>query len=137
MEKHFTLTDEQFELQFQDATLEPQLFTHEAHIRLAWIHLDQYGVEQAIQNVTSQLKNYVKVLGASDKYNETLTIAAIKAVHHFYLRSPKGSFQDFILINHRLKENFKELMYAHYSTHILSSEYAKMYYIEPELIPFD
>lgn len=137
MEKHIELTDEQFEQQFQEATLDPQLFTHEAHVRLAWIHVQKYGMEQAVQNVITQLQAYVETLGATDKYNETLTVAAVKAVYHFYLRTEQGSFQDFILKNKRLKENFRELMNAHYSTDIFKSEAAKKHFLEPELLPFD
>lgn len=137
MEKHVELTDEQFEQQFQEATLDAHLFTHEAHVRLAWIHVKKYGIELAIQNVTTQLRAYVKTLGATDKYNETLTVAAVKAVYHFYLRTEHVSFQDFILKNKRLKENFRELMNAHYSTDIFRSEVAKKHFLAPELLPFD
>jgi hypothetical protein len=137
MEKHVELTDEQFEQQFQEATLDAHLFTHEAHVRLAWIHVKKYGIELAIQNVTTQLRAYVETLGATDKYNETLTVAAVKAVYHFYLRTEHVSFQDFILKNKRLKENFRELMNAHYSTDIFRSEAAKKHFLAPELLPFD
>jgi hypothetical protein len=137
MEKHVELTDEQFEQQFQEATLDAHLFTHEAHVRLAWIHVKKYGIEQAIQNVTTQLRAYVETLGATDKYNETLTVAAVKAVYHFYLRTEHVSFQDFILKNKRLKENFRELMNAHYSTDIFRSEAAQKHFLAPELLPFD
>ncbi|RDB02764.1 hypothetical protein [Runella aurantiaca] len=137
MEKHFELTDEQFEQQFHDSLLALDLFTHEAHVRLAWIHVKKYGVEQALQNITTQLRAYVETLGATDKYNETLTVAAVKAVYHFYLRTEKGSFQEFILKNRRLKENFRELMNAHYATDIFRSPAAKKHFLAPELLPFD
>jgi len=137
MEKHFTLDDRTFEQQFADCTLDPALFSHEAHLRLAWIHLTQYGVDQAIQNICAQLKNFTAALGAQDKYNETVTIAAIRAVYHFMLRSQTDNFQDFIIENSRLKTAFKQLLYSHYSTDIFTSERAKREYLEPELLAFD
>lgn len=137
MEKHFELNDLTFEQQFADCTLDPTLFSHEAHLRLAWIHLTKYGVDQAIQNICAQLKNFTAALGASDKYNETVTIAAIRAVHHFMLRSQTNHFQDFIIENPRLKTAFKQLLYTHYSTDIFTSERAKREYLEPELLAFD
>ena len=42
MEQHYTLTDNEFEKQFQTSSLDPAIFTHEAHLRLAWIK--QIGV---------------------------------------------------------------------------------------------
>jgi hypothetical protein len=42
-ELHFSLTDIEFENQFENGTLKPELFSHEAHVRLAWIHIKKYG----------------------------------------------------------------------------------------------
>lgn len=137
MEAHFALTDPEFEQQFARCSLDPSLFGHEAHLRLAWIHIQKYGVDQAIENVTQQLQEFVASLGASDKYNETVTVAAIRAVYRFMLKSETNTFQDFILENPRLKYNFRELLACHYQTDIFSSERARKYYLEPELLPFD
>ena len=103
MESHYNLNDEQFLKQFESAALQPDLFNHEAHLRLAWLHIDRFGLERAIDNVTSQLKNYTKTLGAEDKYNETVTVAALKAVYHFMLKSESKNFRDFIHEFPRLK----------------------------------
>ncbi len=81
MENHFDLSDLEFEKQFENCALNPELFSHEAHLRLAWIHVTQYGEEKAIENVTRQLMNFVDFLGARAKYNHTLTIAAVKATN--------------------------------------------------------
>lgn len=137
MEKHYELNDSIFEEQFAACTLDPALFSHEAHLRLAWIHLCKYGIDQAISNICLQIQRYAASLGAHDKYNETVTIAAIRAVYHFMLRSETDNFQDFIAENSRLKTSFKQLLNSHYRTDIFSSERAKKEYLEPELLPFD
>jgi len=82
MEAHVELSDEVFEKQFKNCELNPALFSHEAHLRLAWIHIKKQGVEKAIENVCGQLLNFVEFAGAGDKYNKTLTIAALRAVYH-------------------------------------------------------
>lgn len=137
MKDHFELSDQEFEKQLETGTLNPKIFNHEAHIRLAWIHIHKYGVNQAINNITHQLKRYVASLGASEKYNETVTIAAIKAVNHFMVRSTTQDFLHFISENHRLKNNFKELLNSHYHINIFESNDAKKNFLEPELLPFD
>ena len=48
MEPHYALSDPEFEKQFESAVLDPKFFSHEAHLRLAWIHVTKYGVERAI-----------------------------------------------------------------------------------------
>lgn len=137
MKTHFELDDHAFERQLEDCTLPAEVFTHEAHLRLAWIHINTYGIEKAIENIRLQLVSYVDALGARDKYNETLTVAAIRVVYHFMLQSKSKNFQDFITEFPRLKYNFKELIHSHYGVDIFSSTRAKQKYLEPDLLPFD
>jgi hypothetical protein len=137
MENHFELTDVEFENQFSNCSLDPTVFNHEAHLRLAWIHVSKYGTDKAIENITNQLQNFVASLGAGDKYNKTVTISAIRAMHHFMLKSETTDFKNFISENPRLKNNFKELLSSHYTTDIFTSEQAKKEYLQPELVPFD
>ncbi|MCB0640523.1 MAG: hypothetical protein KDC44_02750 [Phaeodactylibacter sp.] len=133
---HYDWTDTEFETLFATATLDPQWFSHEAHLRLAWIHLRQYGEAQAIQNIRMQLQRFVRKVGAADKYNETLTVAAVKAVHHFMERSEADNFMDFMLEFPRLKHNFRELIGAHYGFNIYDSPLARRQFLEPDLRPF-
>ena len=137
MNNHFNLDDAAFEAAFKNCTLDPELFNHEAHLRLAWIYIDKYGVDTAIENICTQLKDYVKHLGAESKYNATVTIAAIRAVYHFKLKSASNNFRDLIKEFPRLKYSFKALLECHYKTDIFNSEVAKKTYLEPELLPFD
>jgi len=136
MSDHFQLTDKEFELQFLNCTLEPSLFNHEAHIRLAWVHISNYGIDQAILNIDEQLIKFVASLGAEDKYNKTVTVAAVKAVHHFIQKSKSNNFKNFINEFPRLKTNFKDLLSQHYSIDIFKSENAKSSFLEPNLLPF-
>lgn len=133
---HFDLTDAEFERQFAAAQLDPSLFSHEAHLRLAYLHISEYGEELAIANITSQIWRYVQKLGAEDKFNKTLTVAAIKAVHHFMKRSAATDFLSFISELPRLKYNFKELMTAHYALDIYNSPLAKQHFLEPDRLAF-
>lgn len=137
MKSHFNLNDKEFEVVFRQSTLSPALFDHEAHLRLAWIHIDKYGIDSAIENICKQLRDYVKHLGAEDKYNVTVTIAAIRAVYHFKMKSESDNFIDFLLEFPRLKYRFKELLACHYKTDIFNSAAAKKNYLQPELLPFD
>ncbi|TMM57390.1 hypothetical protein FEE95_12965 [Maribacter algarum] len=137
MENHFQLSDLEFEKLFERCELDPSLFSHEAHLRLAWIHISTYGIDVAVSNIQSQIKAFVKQVGAEDKYNATLTVAAIRAVYHFMLKSESTNFKDFIKEFPRLKNNFKELIDTHYGFDIFNSKQAKTAFLEPDLLPFD
>lgn len=137
MEKHFELSDTEFTLGFENCTLNPELFTHEAHLRLAWIYIQKYGIENAIEVIRKQIQEYATSLGASEKYHETITVASIKAVSFFIKKSESKTFESFINENKQLKTNFKQLLATHYTTDIFNSESAKKDFLEPELDPFE
>ncbi len=137
MENHFNLSDYEFEQKFINCELQPSDFSHTAHLRLAWINIKQYGMKQAEKNIQNQLQKFVEFVGAKDKYNVTLTLAATKTVHHFMQKSRTNNFIDFMAEFPRLKNNFKELMDCHYGFDIYNSIKAKTEFLEPDLIPFD
>ena len=137
MENHFDLSDSDFEKKFSSCHLNPAHFTHEAHLRLAWIHINKYGIGQAEKKIQHQLQKFVEFVGAKNKYNTTLTLAALKAVHHFMCKSDADNFKDFITEFPRLNYNFKELMDFHYGFDIYNAEKAKREFLRPDLVPFD
>ena len=136
-QSHFNLTDIEFEQQFASCALDPSIFDHEAHLRLAYIHIKKYGEEMARGNLCNQLVAFVDHLGVAEKYNTTLTIAAIKAVHHFMKKTTATDFKGLLIEFPRLKNDFKGLMAAHYGFDIYTSKKAKRTFLAPDLIPFD
>ncbi|MDY8137436.1 hypothetical protein [Aquimarina sp. 2201CG5-10] len=136
MQNHFDLSDPIFEQQFANCQLDPTLFSHEAHLRLAWIHIDKYGIRKAVENIGSQLKKFVVHVRATDKYHQTITITAIQAVNHFMKQSKSDNFKDFIIEFPQLKNDFKSLINSHYTMDVFNSEVARKEYIKPDLIPF-
>lgn len=136
MKKHWDLSDENFTKQFSNCSLDPSLFDHEAHLRLAWIHIKNDGVEMASKNIQDQLQKFVSHVGAQDKYHATVTVAAVEAVNHFMKKSSSETFEDFIAQNPQLKSNLKELLNSHYSFDIFQSSEAQHSFLEPDVQPF-
>lgn len=138
MTTHFDLTDKDFITLFRTCQLDPELFTHEAHLRLAWIYLKSDGLDRSVEELPKQFKAFVAHAGAADKYNETVTVAALKVVNHFLLSSSSDdNFRDFIANNPRLMTEFMQLLASHYSIDIFNSERARKEYVEPDLLDFD
>ena len=137
MEEHIKLSDQEFLQGFTNCTLPGEVFSHEAHLRLAWLYLREHSNDKAEYLIQDQLKKYVASLGAEDKYHSTLTVAAIKIVHHFMSRSKAQNFKDFIAKFPRLKTGFKDLVGSHYGFDIYSSEEARKTYLKPDLLPFE
>ena len=136
VEKHHSLSDEEFTQQFSNKTLSPEIFTHEAHLRLAWIMIQNHGVKVGAEIICEQILAFVKPLGAEEKFNKTLTVASMKMVNHFMEKTETDTFQDFIQAFPTLKYGFKQLVDQHYSFDILKDERTRKEYIEPDLIGF-
>lgn len=136
MPSHYDLSDAEFASQFASCTLVPQLFNHEAHLRLAWIHISDAGVDQAAENLCRQIRTFDATCDDGTNFNTTVTVAAVKTVHHFMQRSDTTRFSDFIQENPKLLSAFKSLIATHYSYDIFSDPAAKHTYIEPDLAPF-
>lgn len=136
METHYQLNDREFAWRFASCKLSPGWFTHEAHLRLAWIHINQYGIEQACDHLCRQIAKFDQTFGDGTKFNKTVTIAAARAVHHFMQKARSMDFKSFIREFPRLKTHFKDLMGQHYSFDIFKSEKARVSYLQPDLVSF-
>lgn len=137
MEAHYQFTDDEFEKRFRQKTLNPKYFTHEAHLRLAYIHIEKYGVAIAIENLCQQIRSFATSVDEPDKFNMTLTIAAIKIVSRFIKALASRNFKQLISTQPRLKDGFSDLIKAHYSFDIFNHPDAKNQFLTPDLIPLD
>ncbi|WP_228237377.1 hypothetical protein [Allomuricauda sp. M10] len=131
------MTDFEFVHLFETGHLPPSLFTHEEHIRLAYIYLKNFGEESAIDKCCGGIREFDRLHGDGTKFHKTLTVASVKAVHHFMKKSKSTTFDDFIVEFPKLKTSFKLLLDQHYAFDLLKSVKAKSEYVAPDLIPFD
>lgn len=136
IKSHFDYTDEEFETIFENFRLKPLMFTHEAHLRLAYIHIKKYGPEEAEINMCSLIKGYAESLGVPEKFNMTVTIASIKAMHHFICKAKSDNFKDLTQEFPRLLTHFREIIARHYSFNVFADRQAKQEYVAPDLLPF-
>ncbi len=135
-EKHHLLTNDELEDKFSTCDVPAVLFTHEAHLRLSYIHITKYGLDQAIENLTKQIANCDNKYGDGTKYNKTLTIASAKVVHHFIDKSKALDFNSFLVEYPQLKNDFVGLLKTHYEIDIFNDQIAKQEYLEPDLLAF-
>lgn len=58
---------------FEDCTLPKELFNHRGHLRIAWLYLRQYHLNEAIQKTSEGILRYATSLGVAHIYDEALT----------------------------------------------------------------
>ncbi|MTI40196.1 hypothetical protein [Fulvivirga lutimaris] len=136
MKSHFELSDQQFETEFASLILNPSLFTHEAHLRLAYIHIKKYGQSMAAENICGQIKAFDQHFGDGTKFHMTITVAAVRMMNHFMNKQKGLSFKELIETYPRLIHSFKELIYQHYSFNVFTDSEARIKYLEPDLQEF-
>lgn len=134
---HSQLSDSEFLEAFENGSLNPKLFNHEAHLRLAWLNIQNHGEQIAVEKTCSGIKHFDVIYGKGDKFHTTITVAAVKVVCHFMKKSKSTDFFDFMEEFPRLRMAFKELLEQHYSSAIFSNQQAKTDYIHPDVLPFD
>ena len=107
---HIQIEDNRFEREFRDLTLDPALFNHEAHIRLAWIHIKKYGPDKARVNICKQISLFDKTFGDGTKYDKKLTEGSIRLIDHHIKKSNSTDFVSFINEFPELKTDFLSLV---------------------------
>lgn len=120
---------------FQRCEIAVDEFNHKAHLKLAYILLVHYDVEEAYVKLKSYLLNFLKYNGVPEnKFHETMTRAWLLAVKHFmHVSSVSENAEDFISNNDILSD--KEIMFTHYSRDLMSTELARTSFIAPDLEP--
>ena len=128
------MKDEEFLEQFENCTLAKEEFKHRNHLRLAWIYLAKFPLEQARLKITQGIVRYATSLGAAQIYNETLTFFWIYQVYQA-MDGKTLSFDAFIAEHSYLLD--KNLPSQYYSAERLESESARKQWLEPDLKPLE
>lgn len=127
--------DREFLARFEAGAVVPAEFDHRAHVRLAYIHLADRGMEDAYGRMRGGLVAFLGKNGIdASKYHDTLTRAWIMAVRHFMDRTGSASSaDDFIERNPQLLDS--KIMLTHYSAERLFSGEARAAFVDPDLEP--
>jgi hypothetical protein len=73
------LTDLTIE-RFEASEVSEQAFTHEAHVYLGWLYVNEFGPNEANSRFDAALRRLVVVLGAESVYNAMITWLFMKLI---------------------------------------------------------
>lgn len=131
------MTDEEFLAAFEDCTLPRDLWTHAAHIRMAWLCLRRDPFDIALPKVCAAIIRYNAAGGKPGAYHQTVTHAFLAVIDH-RMRSASGDdFASFSARNADLFEHGTAALKRHYRPTTLDSDDARARFVEPDLLPFD
>ncbi len=131
------ISDQSFISQFEKQTLDPCHFDHYGHLRLAWIYLNSYPLELAVEKVTRGISDYANSLGATDKFQHTLTEAIVRIMAERLKESEAGDLGNFLAANPDLVQDVLGLVKRYYSDALLASPTARERFVAPDLLPLE
>lgn len=119
---------------FEDATLEPADFDHEAHILVGWRYLQDLSLPDALSRFTRAIKRLTRKLGVSSKYHETITWFYLIKIAERCTGETASDWSDFKTANPDLFAGNPRLIDNYYSKRLLSSDKARHMFVLPDLL---
>lgn len=132
------MNDEEFLAALERCTLPFEQWTHQAHLRLAYLYCSTLNLQSAIDRMRSSIKAYNKSTDTPEAidrgYHETITQAFMLLVFAANQRTgPHESSEDFCTAHPELGSKF--VLQTFYSPERLMTAKAKSHFVEPDLGP--
>lgn len=125
------MQDKDFLKEFEDCTLPVDMFKpHKSHLRLTWLNLSRYPLEEAITQTMNGILRYATHIGAQSIFHVTLTRIWILLVHHAMQQQNGETFEAFLTMHPELCN--KILPQQYYSFPLLENEEARRRWVEPD-----
>jgi hypothetical protein len=131
------MTDEEFVRAFESGKVTPEQFDHRAHVRVAWVYLQESdSLEAALPRMREAIKRFAAAAGASQKYHETITVLWMRLLDDVKARVGARFEMSEVLCDFPSLAD-KDLPLKYYSRDRLFSEEARGAWIAPDLQPLD
>lgn len=136
LEKHMDMdTTQPLLVAFEACELTPDIWTHEAHIHVAWGYLNRFSFPQALQYICSGIKKLNTHNGKPNAYHETITIAMLILIADRIAKKPGGNWEEFKAYNADLLDWRNSILLKYYTYGELYSDTARKYFIWPDKRP--
>lgn len=131
------MSDESFAGLFLSCELPATEWTHEAHIRFAWMTLSFMSYNDALNHIRAGIMKYNDtVLKKAHAYHETITVAFTRLIAAGREELPlKHIFADFKSAHPNLFDRTLTALLRHYRHNTLFSPEARTRFVAPDLLP--
>jgi hypothetical protein len=124
------MTDDEFLAAFEACAFARPEWTHEAHVRMAWLYLTRLPFAEALEKVRKGIQKLNGRIGSPDGYHETITVAYVRVIAS---RLEPGD--DYPAFRDRHPDLFDRTLTAllrHYTKERLHSAEARQGFVEPD-----
>jgi hypothetical protein len=124
------MTDEEFLLALENCSLPESEFGHVAHVRAAYLYLQQSEFIGALERIRRAIRNFATHCGQPDRYHETVTVAYVALIQqHICERGDTGGWAAFARDNPELFR--PDLLSRFYPQAQLASALARRVFLLP------
>lgn len=132
------MTDAEHLRRFEDHSLPHEQRTHRAHLKVAYLYLQQFSFAEALDRIRTGIKAYNATHGIQDTptggYHETLTQVWLQLVHATLRQfGPAETADAFFDAQTQLSSKRTPLLF--YSRDLIMSAEAKQAFVVPDLAP--
>lgn len=120
---------------FERGDVDPARFSHEAHVRMAWSYLCEFGLFDGMCRFAGALQRLTIRIGAEDKYHATITGFFMLLIAERMALAPESDWPAFKRNNADLLRSFRQLLQSHYSKSRLASPLARRQLLLPDRTP--
>jgi hypothetical protein len=129
------MTDAEILAAFEGCTLPREAWTHEMHVRVAWLYLRGTSFEAALPAIGQAIRTYNASKGVDPAaYNETVTHAFVHLIRHRRSATPE-TFEAFRARNPDLFDRVAPILLRHYAKETLASRAAHEAFVPPDRAP--
>lgn len=134
------MNDDVFLRAFEACSLPAELWTHQAHVRVAFLYLTRFELSEAIDRVRIGIKAYNSfrgvVDGPSSGYHETTTLAFMHLIHQtLHQRGPFENFDRFCERHSELLD--PRVLLCYYTRDRMIGAQARSTFVPPDIAPLD
>jgi hypothetical protein len=126
------VSDDEFLSAFEAAAFTRPEWTHEAHVRMAWLYLTRFPAPQALDLVRTGIQKLNAKIGSPDGYHETITVAFVRVIGSRLV--PGERWPAFRARNPDLLDRTLSALLRHYTKDRLHSPEARRAFVEPDLV---
>ena len=127
------MSDDDFLTAFEAVAFTRPEWTHEAHVRMAWLYLMRLPYAEALDRVRRGIQKLNGKIGSPDGYHETITVAFVRVIASRLL--PEEAYSAFRERNPELFDRTLVALLHHYTKDRLHSPEARKAFIEPDVRP--
>ena len=127
------MTDDEFIVSFEDASLANDAFHHSDHVRMAFLYLCRFPALEALGRFSAALMNFAAAKGKPQLYHETITWAFVFLIRERMARAGlQQSWAEFASCNGDLLSWKDSVLKKYYREETLASDLARKAFVLPD-----